>query len=138
MQGRKATIFYDSDCGLCLRTRRYLEPLDIFRTMEWIPYQSPKAARFGIPEEEMREHVQFVSGERRWSGFSAVKQVLLRLPPLYVAAAGLVAKYPEVALPIALFFSPLFQPAGDRLYDLVSHAVRTAPACRLRRTDAVR
>jgi predicted DCC family thiol-disulfide oxidoreductase YuxK len=116
----QSILIYDGDCGLCLRTRKLLEPLDLLGVIRWVPYQSPEAQRFGIPREDMERSIQFLSGGRRWSGFDAMKQVALRLPPLYALAGVLVARKPALAIPIALVFSPLFQPAGDFLYGFVS------------------
>lgn len=82
MRGGKATVIYDGECGLCLCTRKYVGALDTFHLLQWIPYQSEEAAGFGIPFDEMCASVHLVSNGRRWSGFAAVKQVLLRLPAL--------------------------------------------------------
>jgi predicted DCC family thiol-disulfide oxidoreductase YuxK len=134
MAHSQSVLLYDGECGLCLRTRKLLEPLDLLRVTRWIPYQSPEAQRFGIPREEMKRSIQFLSGGRRWSGFDAMKQVALRLPPLYALAGLLVARRPALAIPIALVFSPLFQHAGDFLYGFVSdhrHA-RVLGTCRVK------
>lgn len=120
MAREPAVLIYDGSCGLCLATRRILEPLDVFRAIRWVPYQSEEARRFGIPKEEMERSVQFLAGGRRRSGFDAARQVLLRLPPLYLGAAWLLAKKPSLALPLALFFSPLSRPAGEAVYRWVS------------------
>jgi len=135
MARSQSVLIYDGECGLCLRTRKLLEPLDLLRAIRWIPYQSPEAQRFGIPREEMERSIQFLSGGRRWSGFDAMKQVALRLLPLYALTGLLVARKPALAIPIALVFSPLFQPAGDFLYGFVSdhrHA-KVLRLCRVKR-----
>jgi predicted DCC family thiol-disulfide oxidoreductase YuxK len=130
----QSVLIYDGECGLCLRTRKLLEPLDLLRAIRWIPYQSPEAQRFGIPRGEMERSIQFLSGGRRWSGFGAMKRVALCLPPLYALAGLLVARKPALAIPIALVFSPLFQPAGDFLYGFVSDHRHAVPlgSCRVR------
>jgi predicted DCC family thiol-disulfide oxidoreductase YuxK len=135
MARSRSILIYDGECGLCLRTRKLLEPLDLLGAIRWIPCQSPEAQRFGIPRDEMERSIQFLSGGRRWSGFDAMKQVALRLPPLYALAGLLVAREPALAIPIALVFSPLFQPAGDFLYGFVSdhrHA-KVLRLCRIKR-----
>jgi predicted DCC family thiol-disulfide oxidoreductase YuxK len=59
-------------------------------------------------------------GGRRYPGFEAVQQILLRLPVVYAGAVVAVRKEPLLALPIAMFFSPLFKPLGGRAYDWVA------------------
>ncbi len=126
MPGERAILIYDGACGLCRCVRRAVEPLDVLGSLRWLPYQSEEAQRLGIPLEELESSVHLVAGGRRRSGFAAVKSVLLRLLPLYLAAGMLIRKKPALALPVAVFFSPWFRPAGDALYRWISehrHAV---------------
>jgi predicted DCC family thiol-disulfide oxidoreductase YuxK len=117
----RAVLIYDGECGLCRCVKRFTEPLDILHTVEWIPYQDPAALKFDIPLRDLEHSVHLISGKRRWSGFEAVKQVLLRLPPLYAAAGLAAARFPKTTIGgLALFFSPPFRPAGQALYDFVS------------------
>lgn len=122
-----ATIIYDGECGLCLCTRRALEPLDVLRVFEWLPFQNPAAKRFGIPPDELAESVWLISGANRWAGFAAVKRILLRLPALYAVAALACVRYPKLALALAGLFSPVFNPVGVRLYHWVSHNRHRVP-----------
>ena len=116
-----ATVIFDADCGLCQRTRRAAEALDWFATMRWLPQQDPAAVAFGIPREELETSVYLVSAHgRKYHGFDAVKQVLLRLPATYAVAGAAMAKTRWSARPIVLFFSPLFQPAGEAAYGWVA------------------
>ncbi len=125
---QKATVIYDGECGLCLCTRRYLEPLDFFHSMRWIPYQSPEALAFGIPLGDLEHHVHVICGGRTWKGFEATKQVLLRLPAFWAVGALALWRSPKIAGPLlALYFSPLFRPAGDALYDFVSERRHHVP-----------
>ena len=127
MAREPAVLIYDGNCGLCLATRRIIEPLDVFRAIRWVPYQSEEARGFGIPLEEMERSVQFLARGRRRSGFDAVRQVLLRLPALYLGAAWLVRRKPALAVPLALFFSPVSRPAGEALYRWVSEHRHSLP-----------
>jgi len=116
-----ATVIFDADCGLCQRTRRVVETLDWLGSMRWLAQQDPVAASFGIPREALEKSVYLVTREgRKYHSFDAVKQVILRLPVAYLAGGAALAKTPWAALPIALFFSPLFQPAGEAGYDWVA------------------
>jgi len=79
------------------------------------------SALFGIPREALEKSVYLVTREgRKYHSFDAVKQVILRLPVAYLAGGAALTKTPWAALPIALFFSPLFQPAGEAGYDWVA------------------
>jgi predicted DCC family thiol-disulfide oxidoreductase YuxK len=116
-----ATVIYDADCGLCTRVRDICQGLDWFSSMRWLAQQNAEAGTFGIADEELRRSVYLVTpAGRKYHGFDAVKQVLLRLPVAWAVAGAVVAKKPAAVVPIALFFSPLFQHIGDAGYDLVA------------------
>ncbi len=125
--GDKGVIIYDGECGLCLCTRRFFEPLDVFHKLEWIPYQHPDAYLFGVPREEMEHSVQFLARGRRWSGFEAIQQIVLRFPAFWAAGAGMVARWPKSALAIAFLLSPVSVPIGQVLYEFISQHRKGIP-----------
>ena len=115
-----ATVIYDGDCGFCTRTKEAVEALDWLRTMRWIPLQSPEAARFGIPAEELEAAVFLVHGNHAVHGWEAAKAIALRIPLTYIAAVAAIRKSPWAALAIAALFSPLAAPAGRAAYGWVA------------------
>jgi predicted DCC family thiol-disulfide oxidoreductase YuxK len=115
-----ATVIYDGDCGLCTRVKEITEALDWLGTMRWIPLQSPEAARFGIPIEELRDSVFLVSDRSVTHGWSAVKGMALRVPLTYIGAAFAIRRTRWAALGLALLFSPLAEPAGRAAYSWVA------------------
>ena len=115
-----ATVIYDGDCGLCTRVKEITEALDWLGTMRWIPQQSPEAARFGIPTEELRDSVFLVSDRSLTHGWSAVKSIALRVPLTYFAAAVAIRRTRWVAVGLVLLFSPLAEPAGRAAYSWVA------------------
>ncbi len=115
-----ATVIYDGDCGLCTRTKEIAEALDWLGAMRWIPQQSPEAARFNIPAEELRDSVFLVTDRRVTHGWSAVKGMALRVPLTYIAAAVAIRRTRWAAVGLALLFSPLAEPAGRAAYSWVA------------------
>ncbi|MFN3324058.1 MAG: thiol-disulfide oxidoreductase DCC family protein [Bryobacteraceae bacterium] len=116
-----ATVLYDAECAFCCRVRDLFAALDAFGAMEWMALQEPSAERFGIPRDELRQRIYMVAGDRRWSGFEVVRQILLRLPAAWAAAACAVSRRPQIALPLLLaFLSPLANAPGERAYDWIS------------------
>jgi predicted DCC family thiol-disulfide oxidoreductase YuxK len=116
-----STVIYDGDCGFCRLCRRSVERLDFLRRMRWLPMRSPEANRFGVPQASLERRMYLLRGGRHWSGFAAVKQILLRLPVFYVFV-GLAASFSSWSVPaILLLLSPVFASVGERLYDWVAH-----------------
>lgn len=112
-----STVIFDADCGICQRTRRVVGTLDWFGALRWLPWQDPAALDFGIPRDALERSMYLIASKgRQYHGFEAVKQVVLRLPVAYAAAGLAIRKEPLLAVPIALFFSSLFEPMGDRAY----------------------
>ncbi|MDX2153427.1 MAG: DUF393 domain-containing protein [Bryobacteraceae bacterium] len=103
-------VVYDGDCGLCERSRRVVESLDWLGAFTWIKSQDPAAAPLHVDPSR----VWAIDGPRRWSGYAAWRQILLRLPAFYVLSAAL-ALLPLLAL------LPVFDPLGERLYTWVAH-----------------
>jgi predicted DCC family thiol-disulfide oxidoreductase YuxK len=124
----KATVIYDSDCGLCTRVKGAVEALDWLGTMRWIPLSSAEAVEFGIPREQLERSVYLVSGAARTRGWSAVKRMLARLPLTYLAGGALAFRSPWSAAGLALLFTPAFNPLGDGLYDWVARNRNRLPA----------
>ncbi len=116
----RATVIYDGDCGICNRLRELCGALDWFGTLDWIPQQSPEAARFGIPADALRDSMYLISADGPRHGWSAVKGVALRLPVTYIAGALAIRKRPLAALALAALFSPLMDAPGERAYKWVA------------------
>jgi predicted DCC family thiol-disulfide oxidoreductase YuxK len=115
-----ATVIYDGDCSLCTRIRTTMEALDWFRTMRWIRLQDPEAAGFGISRQELEQSVYLVTESSRTHGWAAVKRMLLRVPVTYLLAAAAINRSPWSGIAIAVLFSPLADPAGERAYQWVA------------------
>lgn len=124
----KATVIYDSDCGLCTRVKSAVEALDWLGTMRWIPLSSAEAAAFGIPRERLEESVHLICGAARSHGWSAVKRMVARLPITYAVAGVALWRSPSTALGLAALFTPAFNPIGERLYQAVARNRYRLPA----------
>jgi predicted DCC family thiol-disulfide oxidoreductase YuxK len=114
------TILFDGSCGLCQRARSTAEWFDWLKQLDWRPYQAPQAALYGIPRDALEERMYAVQGTRRWSGYAAWRQIILRLPLSYLLLLGIAILSPLLALLVVLLFSWIFDRAGEWLYDLVA------------------
>jgi predicted DCC family thiol-disulfide oxidoreductase YuxK len=101
------TVIYDADCGLCSSTRHICEALDWLHLLDWRSFEES-----GVTAD----HVILQSGGRRWGGFSAVKRIALRFPLLYLAILAGALLSPWTLAVWVFAYSPLFQPAGERIY----------------------
>ena len=124
----KATVIYDSDCGLCTRVKHAVEALDWLKTMRWIPLSSAEAGEYGIPREQLEQAVYLVSEGCTVRGWSAVKRIVARLPVTYLAGGVLAFRSPWSAAGLALLFTPAFNPLGEILYDWVARNRSRLPA----------
>jgi predicted DCC family thiol-disulfide oxidoreductase YuxK len=118
--GAGAVVIYDELCSFCRTTQRIIASLDWLRSLEWVPLQSPRAERFGIPRESLEKSIYLVAQSGRWSGFAACKKILLRLPVLYILIAASAFLTPWLLVAWLLFFLPPAAPVGERVYDWVA------------------
>ncbi len=106
-----STVIYDADCGICTLAMRVCTRLDWFGLLTWKSFEG-----VNLPQDRM----YFIKGDKRWGGFSAVKRVMLRIPAVYLLFLGSVLISPWLALIWGIFFSPLFQPIGNRVYSWIA------------------
>jgi predicted DCC family thiol-disulfide oxidoreductase YuxK len=131
-------VLYDGDCGFCDSTRRFFETIAVEPIAQWSPFQVA-ADLDGIPQDELKKRIHLVVDGNIYSGFAAVKTLLLYNPAVYFVVAAILA-VPEIeAFPyrrwvaawLWLLFAPFFNPIGERVYDAVArnrYRIRTAGA----------
>src|SRR5688572_15298685 len=117
---RHVTVLFDGYCTMCRASARTVDRLDWFRLIRWIPFQAREAETFGIPREVLEATMCTISGVRRWFGFTAWKQILLRLPILYLLIAGTAWVSPWLVLLWVAFFAPVAEPIGQRVYEAIA------------------
>jgi predicted DCC family thiol-disulfide oxidoreductase YuxK len=134
-----ATVLYDGDCGLCARTRKVMERLDIEGMFDWKPFQQASDLH-GIPQEALRQRLYVVTEKKKYSGFAAFRIMALYNPLTYfailVTLLGPQALYFHHRSLVAAFFvflfSPFFVPIGQAAYDVVArnrHAIFPGGSC---------
>ena len=96
---RQVQVFYDGDCGLCRRSARVLQRLDILRQLEWVDF---RRTRVDVDASRLEHEMAARSGGRTYFGFSAYRALSWRLPILWPLL-------PFVYLPGARF-------VGDAVY----------------------
>lgn len=129
----RAVVLFDADCGLCQRTRRVLVALGSSLFLDWTPLQSGVGQRWGLGFETLSESIHIVAGQRIERGFRAAKMIILRTPGFYILLAGALLFVPDawwwIALPLAIFFAPPFEPLGEKAYRAVADS--RSPSCKL-------
>lgn len=84
---KRASLYYDTECGLCLTAARWVSRLDVFERIKLRGSLDDLARVAGITEAALDRSIQLVcpSG-KTFAGFHAFRQILLRLPPLWPVA----------------------------------------------------
>jgi predicted DCC family thiol-disulfide oxidoreductase YuxK len=121
-------VLYDGDCGFCARAKGWFERLDFEGQFSWRPYQSGAGLPYGISGADSAERLYLVAGEKVYSGFRAIRRMLLFNPATYFAIAVLIAAppgnaalYRRIVVGVLLvFFLPPFIPIGEWAYRLVA------------------
>ena len=78
------TVYYDGECALCLHLVRWFVLADIFRQIEWKPYQCLTALPKGLTWKGLSEACYLdVGHDTLREGFDAIKLILVKLPLLW-------------------------------------------------------
>ena len=81
--GHRWGVYYDGDCGLCDRVKRWLSRIDFFDAIEWTPYQALEKLPLGLSWDDLERAVYLDTGQGRlYKGFYAFKMLTLKLLPL--------------------------------------------------------
>jgi len=85
--GRRAVLYYDGECGMCAMAARWAGRLDWLRRLESRGSMDEEARPLGMTSVDLDGAMQLVSpnGET-FSGFHALRQVMLRLPLMWPVA----------------------------------------------------
>ena len=121
------TVLYDGDCGICTRTRRFMERLDLEALFKWQPFQQADDLH-GISREALSERLYVVTDKGKYSGFAAFRIMALYNPITYfmilLTLLGPQALYFHHRSLLAVFyfvlFSPPFIPIGQVVYTLIA------------------
>ena len=125
--GTEHTVLFDGYCSFCRTAQRAVDRLDCLELIRWVPFQSAAADRFGIPRDQLEQRMYVVAGEKQWSGFAGWKQILLRLPATYVLIASSCIISPYFLAGWLLFFVPITEPIGERVYDWIARNLYSLP-----------
>jgi len=121
------TVLYDGDCGICARTRRFMERLDLEGLFQWQPFQQASDLH-GISKQALSERLYVVTEKNKYSGFAAFRIMALYNPITYFVMLftllGPQALYFHHRSLLAIFyyvlFSPPFIPIGQVFYTLIA------------------
>ena len=134
-------VIYDGDCGICAKTKRWFETLDLEGAFRWTAFQSGIGDRFGISRDALANRLHIViGGERVAQGFHAFKLMLLYNPVTHLVMLGVLLSLhwgPAWARSLAIvgmigFFFPVFDRVGQAAYDLVArnrNRIGPEPTC---------
>jgi hypothetical protein len=79
-------VQYDANCGFATRARKFFQLWDFDKRFLWTPRQ-PDASRTWLNLE---------AGDKPYSGFRALRMMVLLNPLTYMIIAGLIAAVPEM------------------------------------------
>jgi predicted DCC family thiol-disulfide oxidoreductase YuxK len=120
-------VLYDGNCHFCAKLRNFFERADLEGWFRWVSLKgTPTAGK--VSEDSLCRRLRLSIGRRAYAGFEAIKMLLLFNPLTYFLLL-LVFTAPQpsffayrkwVAILLLAFFSPLFGPLGEALYDQVT------------------
>jgi predicted DCC family thiol-disulfide oxidoreductase YuxK len=138
----RVTVIWDGTCGLCRRTKEFVERLDFDGIFDWRPLQSGIGERYGLTVAEMKAAMYAAGPGWLLSGYSAFRQMALHLPLFYMMLVAAVALAPgagtrrAVVVAALLFLLPVSNPAGNLAYGWVArhrHELISGETCELPR-----
>ena len=94
MNERRATFYYDADCGMCAGVVRFLRRFDARGRVAWTAVQSLDAPPEGLTWEDLERSAWLSRGGEWREGFYAIRELLGLLPAL--AAVGGLMRLPGV------------------------------------------
>ena len=82
-ENRGWVFYFDGDCRFCTNVVRVLASLDLFRRVNWVPYQSLAKPPVGLSWEELDSAAYLDTGASQLhEGFYAFRMLTLRVLPL--------------------------------------------------------
>ncbi len=138
----KVVVIWDGDCGFCAASKAWVERFDLERLLEWHPLQSGIGEKFGISMDALIARLHLVAEGRVYAGFRAFRYMAFTNPLTWLLIATLISAVPEnwsnwrraVVIAALTFFSPLFAPIGERLYNQVArnrHRLMPNSTCKI-------
>jgi len=139
---RPLLVIYDGDCGFCDWSREQITRFDLERVFSWTPYQAGRGKQYGITDDMASRRLQLVTDSGKvLEGFHAVRRMFVYIPIVWMVLFSLIALAPgplsrRVIVGLALFFfSPLMNPLGVAMYDLIArnrHRLFPGRTCAIR------
>jgi len=104
-------LYYDGECGLCVRVKNSLARMDFFGRVAWVPSQRLDTPPEGLSWADLRRDAYLKTAQGRlYDGFYAFRMLTLRLPPLMPLA-------PVLWLPgVAIAGRALYRWVADNRY----------------------
>jgi predicted DCC family thiol-disulfide oxidoreductase YuxK len=133
-----SVVIYDGDCGICARTRAWMERIDLDSQFAWKTLESGAGEEAGVTDDMARRSLYLAEGTRVYAGFKAFRRMIYLNPAVYLLGYSLlVARGPGrlhlmTAIVALVVLSPLVNPFGEWAYRLVArnrHAVQGADTC---------
>ena len=116
-------VRYDEDHGLWGRSLKLLRQLDTAGTFNWVPFDSGEKEE-AIPQLYPRKRLLLLDHGKSYSGFEALKRILLFTPFLYFFYVDLLGRQPHffqyhrwLAAAVLAVFTPFLSPAGEAAYN---------------------
>jgi predicted DCC family thiol-disulfide oxidoreductase YuxK len=121
-------VIYDGECGFCTKSKNLIERFDLENIFRWKPYQSGAGRQFGISDIDANRRLYLIVGDKIYSGFRALKMIVLYNPVSYLVTYTLLAapgsgdsRFRNILVAVLLIvFSPLFVPVGEAAYAMVA------------------
>lgn len=102
-RGGPVEVLYDGHCGLCQRSARILQGLDILRQLSWVDFRS---ARVDVDVSKLEHEMAAISGGHTFFGFAGYRAIAWRIPVMWPA--------------VPILYLPGVKGIGDAVYGWVA------------------
>ena len=76
-------LYYDGNCGFCIRAVCWLSGIDLFGQITWTPFQGLKEPPYDLCWDDLDRSAYLDTGQGRlYEGYYAFRKLALRLIPL--------------------------------------------------------
>jgi hypothetical protein len=100
-------VLYDAGRQMTQRVKSFFGVWDLDRILRWLPQGSPEAAGYPVPSSGARSPLILLVGQRVYTGFRALRMMILLSPLTYFVIAGSIALFGDFPAPQAAFFRRL-------------------------------
>jgi hypothetical protein len=96
-------VLYNSDQKFLESVRKFFQSWDVDGRFVWAPQQPGRPSQYAIPADAAQSNLHLVAGDKVYSGFRALRMIVLYNPITYFVIAASIAALENLPGQAALF-----------------------------------